>query len=219
MKIRVNIKNSILEQTKKRIKKVKSKMKKSLSDLGEEVKNDASSILKISQTANRGLNNVNEEHLFEIIKREKTILRKTKNGFALEVGNELYLDNETSSSSKSGFPYWRAVEFGIKGRIPKPVVWKSGGKIVPSGNLKPGDFPIGFAKRKAIYGSRFKVHKPYQLAGKNAKKAKIARLSLKHIEIYEEMLIKAGIKNGRKAPILLPEYRGKKILSRALDFY
>jgi len=54
-------------------------------------------------------------------------------------------------------------------------------------------------------------------AAKYAKKAKFGKLSLEHVEKYIEELKKAKIKKERKAPILLPDYRGKQVLSRAID--
>ncbi|MCD6331559.1 MAG: FAD-binding protein [Thermoplasmata archaeon] len=54
-------------------------------------------------------------------------------------------------------------------------------------------------------------------AAKYAKKAKFGKLSLKHVEKYIEELKKAKIKEERKTPILLPDYRGKQVLSRAID--
>jgi len=56
-------------------------------------------------------------------------------------------------------------------------------------------------------------------AARHAKKAKIGKLSLKHVEDYKKMLKEAGIKTERKSPLLLPEYRGKEALSRALDIF
>jgi succinate dehydrogenase / fumarate reductase flavoprotein subunit len=56
-------------------------------------------------------------------------------------------------------------------------------------------------------------------AAKHAKKAKIGKPTLDHVTRYEKMLKEAGIKTDRKAPILLPEYRGEKVLSRALDIF
>lgn len=56
-------------------------------------------------------------------------------------------------------------------------------------------------------------------AAKHAKKAKIGKPTLDHVTKYEKMLKEAGIETERKAPILLPEYRGEKVLSRALDIF
>lgn len=44
-----------------------------------------------------------------------------------------------------------------------------------------------------------------------------SKLTLNHVIRYEKMLEEAGIKTDRKAPKLLPEYRGRQALSRALD--
>jgi succinate dehydrogenase / fumarate reductase flavoprotein subunit len=45
------------------------------------------------------------------------------------------------------------------------------------------------------------------------------KLSLAHITRYEHMLTTAGIETVRKAPIILPEYRGREVLSRAIDIF
>jgi len=54
-------------------------------------------------------------------------------------------------------------------------------------------------------------------AAKHAKNANIGKLTLDHVTRYEKMLKEAGVETDRKAPILLPEYRGERILSHALD--
>jgi succinate dehydrogenase / fumarate reductase flavoprotein subunit len=56
-------------------------------------------------------------------------------------------------------------------------------------------------------------------AAQHAKKAKVGNVSLDHLKKYRNMLKEAGVKTTRKAPILLPEYRGKEALSRALDIF
>ncbi len=56
-------------------------------------------------------------------------------------------------------------------------------------------------------------------AAKYAKKAKIGKLTLNHVTKYKKMLKEAGIETDRKAPILLPEYRGEKVLSRTLEIF
>ncbi len=56
-------------------------------------------------------------------------------------------------------------------------------------------------------------------AAEYVKKATVGKLSLDHVQKYEEALKKAGIKTDRKAPMLLPDYRGKQVLSRALDIF
>jgi succinate dehydrogenase / fumarate reductase flavoprotein subunit len=43
------------------------------------------------------------------------------------------------------------------------------------------------------------------------------KLTLEHVKKYINMLKEAGIKPERKAPLLLPEYRGKEVLARKID--
>jgi succinate dehydrogenase / fumarate reductase flavoprotein subunit len=43
------------------------------------------------------------------------------------------------------------------------------------------------------------------------------RLTLEHVEAYIELLKEAGIPPERKAPMLLPDYRGKAVLARMVD--
>jgi len=45
------------------------------------------------------------------------------------------------------------------------------------------------------------------------------RLSLEHAKNYEKMLREASITTKRKAPILLPDYRGKAVLARMIDIF
>ncbi len=56
-------------------------------------------------------------------------------------------------------------------------------------------------------------------AAKYVKKAKVGKLTLKHIDKYNKMLEQAKIKQKKTAPIILPEYRGEKAISRALDIF
>ena len=56
-------------------------------------------------------------------------------------------------------------------------------------------------------------------AAKHAKNAKIGKLTLDHVTKYEKMLKEAGVETDRKAPILLPEYREERVLSRALNIF
>jgi succinate dehydrogenase / fumarate reductase flavoprotein subunit len=51
-------------------------------------------------------------------------------------------------------------------------------------------------------------------------KAKIkGKIGLTHIDNYIKMLKDAGIRTKRKAPILLPDYRGKAVLARKIDIF
>jgi len=52
---------------------------------------------------------------------------------------------------------------------------------------------------------------------KSGKKA--GELTLSHVTEYTKMLEDAGIEPIRKAPILLPNYRGKAVLARMIDVF
>ncbi len=55
-------------------------------------------------------------------------------------------------------------------------------------------------------------------AAKHAKKvSKPSKLSLKHVVEYTKMVEQLGVPRTRRAPILLPDYRGKKALARMID--
>jgi len=57
-------------------------------------------------------------------------------------------------------------------------------------------------------------------AAEYVKKAKRkGKSSLEHVKKYANMLQEAGIKPERKAPILLPDYRGKAALARMIDVF
>jgi len=56
-------------------------------------------------------------------------------------------------------------------------------------------------------------------AAKYVKKAKVGKLTLKHIDKYNKMVESAKIKQKKTAPILLPEYRGEMAISRSLDIF
>lgn len=48
---------------------------------------------------------------------------------------------------------------------------------------------------------------------------KQGKLTLDHLKSYVAMLKQAGIDTARKAPILLPDYRGKAVLARMIDVF
>jgi succinate dehydrogenase / fumarate reductase flavoprotein subunit len=54
-------------------------------------------------------------------------------------------------------------------------------------------------------------------AAKYAKKARYGKTTLEHVKKYIAELKKAKIDKTRRAPILLPDYREKKVLSREID--
>jgi len=64
----------------------------------------------------------------------------------------------------------------------------------------------------SVYGRRAGIY-----AAEYSKKAHVGNLSLAHVERYKRTLKEAGVETSKKAPILLPDYRGKKVLSHHLD--
>ncbi len=66
-----------------------------------------------------------------------------------------------------------------------------------------------------VFGRRSGMHSAeYVKKGVN-----IGKLGLKHVEKYIQKLKSAGIKTERRAPLLLPDYRGKAALARAIDIF
>lgn len=65
-----------------------------------------------------------------------------------------------------------------------------------------------------VFGRRAGIY-----AAKYIKKAKVGKLTLKHLDNYSKMLDEAHITLKKTAPIILPEYRGEKAISRALDIF
>jgi succinate dehydrogenase/fumarate reductase flavoprotein subunit len=55
-----------------------------------------------------------------------------------------------------------------------------------------------------------------RFAAERAKKASVGRLTLNHLDRYEKMLADAGVETERRAPILLPEYRGERTLEHQI---
>jgi len=65
-----------------------------------------------------------------------------------------------------------------------------------------------------VFGRRAGIY-----AAKYVKNVTLGKLTLSHLEDYSRALEEAGIDTGKKAPVILPEYRGKKAISRALDIF
>ena len=66
-----------------------------------------------------------------------------------------------------------------------------------------------------VFGRRAGMHSAEYVK----KGVTVGELSLKHVEKYIEELKSAGIKTDRKSPLLLPDYRGKAVLARAIDIF
>ncbi len=63
-----------------------------------------------------------------------------------------------------------------------------------------------------VFGRRAGIN-----AAKYVKNARIGKLTLDHIRRYEKWLEEAGIETERRAPMILPDYRGKRVLMRRID--
>jgi succinate dehydrogenase / fumarate reductase flavoprotein subunit len=63
-----------------------------------------------------------------------------------------------------------------------------------------------------VYGRRAGIE-----AAKVARETSTPKVSLKHLELYMSELRALGVPETRKAPILLPDYRGEKVLKRILE--
>jgi succinate dehydrogenase / fumarate reductase flavoprotein subunit len=90
-----------------------------------------------------------------------------------------------------------------------------------SGLLACGEVTGGVHGRNRLMGNSILEYSVYGrragiFAAKRANKVKLGKLTLDHVRRYEETLRKTDIKTTKKAPILLPEYRGEGVLSRAL---
>jgi succinate dehydrogenase / fumarate reductase flavoprotein subunit len=63
-----------------------------------------------------------------------------------------------------------------------------------------------------VYGRRAGIE-----AAKVARETSTPKVSLKHLELYMSELRALGVPETREAPILLPDYRGEKVLKRILE--
>lgn len=75
-------------------------------------------------------------------------------------------------------------------------------------------------KNRLMGNSQLDLYVFGKRAGKEAAgraiQAEFGKLNLDHVKEYERMIEEAGIKTDRKSPILLPEYRGRKMLEHQL---
>ena len=62
-----------------------------------------------------------------------------------------------------------------------------------------------------VFGRRAGIY-----SAKRAKTATVGKLTLAHLTKYERGLQDAGIDTNRRAPILLPDYRGARALSHTI---
>jgi aspartate oxidase len=66
-----------------------------------------------------------------------------------------------------------------------------------------------------VFGRRSGMHSAEYVK----KGIRVGKLGLSHVDKYIQDLKATGIKTDRRAPILLPDYRGKAVLARAIDVF
>lgn len=65
-----------------------------------------------------------------------------------------------------------------------------------------------------VFGRRAGIY-----AAERAKKAKLGKLTLDHVLKYEKALEQAGIRTDRRSPIVLPNYKEEKVVSRTIKIF
>jgi succinate dehydrogenase / fumarate reductase flavoprotein subunit len=137
------------------------------------------------------------------IEREFAAMFRTFNKFGIDIRKEPMLVYPTLHYQNGG------VEINVKCETNVPGLYAAGevcggihGKNRLMGNSQLDLYVFG---RRA---GRF--------AAERAKKATVGELTLSHLDEYEKMISTAGIETDRRAPLLIPEYRGKRALEHQL---
>jgi len=137
------------------------------------------------------------------IEREFAAMYRTFNKFGIDIRKEPMLVYPTLHYQNGG------VEINVQCETSVPGLYAAGevcggvhGKNRLMGNSQLDLYVFG---RRA---GRF--------AAERAKTATLGNLTLDHLDVYEKMLSDAGVETDRKAPMLLPEYRGKRTLEHQL---
>jgi succinate dehydrogenase / fumarate reductase flavoprotein subunit len=137
------------------------------------------------------------------IEREFAAMYRTFNKFGIDIRKEPMLVYPTLHYQNGG------VEINVKCETNIPGLYAAGevcggvhGKNRLMGNSQLDLYVFG---RRA---GRF--------AAERSKKATVGELTLSHLDEYEKMISTAGIETDRRAPLLIPEYRGKRALEHQL---
>lgn len=137
------------------------------------------------------------------IEREFAAMFRTFNKFGIDIREEPMLVYPTLHYQNGG------VEINVQCETNVPGLYAAGevcggvhGKNRLMGNSQLDLYVFG---RRA---GRF--------AAERSKTVTLGSLTLDHLDVYEKMLSDAGVETDRKAPILLPEYRGKRTLEHQL---
>jgi len=137
------------------------------------------------------------------IEREFAAMFRTFNKFGIDIREEPMLVYPTLHYQNGG------VEINVQCETNVPGLYAAGevcggvhGKNRLMGNSQLDLYVFG---RRA---GRFTAER--------AKTATLGNLTLDHLDVYEKMLADGGVETDRKAPTLLPEYRGKRTLEHQL---
>jgi succinate dehydrogenase / fumarate reductase flavoprotein subunit len=137
------------------------------------------------------------------IEREFAAMYRTFNKFGIDIRKEPMLVFPTLHYQNGG------VEIDVNGQTSVHGLYAAGEVC---GGIH--------GKNRLMGNSQLDLYVFGRRAGKatalRAKKAKIGKLNLNHLNRYEKWIEEAGVITNRKSPILLPEYRGKKTLEHQL---
>jgi len=133
------------------------------------------------------------------IEREFAAMLRNYSKFGIDIRREPMLVFPTLHYQNGG------VKINVKGETGVPGLYAAGevcggvhGKNRLMGNSQLDLYVFGRRAGRA--------------AAERAKKARVGKLTLEHVEAYERMLAAEGVETDRRSPILLPEYRGKRAL-------
>jgi succinate dehydrogenase / fumarate reductase flavoprotein subunit len=137
------------------------------------------------------------------IEREFASMLRNFNKFGIDIRNEPMLVFPTLHYQNGGVEINTRCETNVLGLFAAGEV--TGG--VHGKNRLMGNSQLELY----VFGRRMGV-----FAAEYAKNVELGKLTLSHLDRYEKWLDEAGIETDRKAPILLPEYRGKKTLEHQI---
>lgn len=137
------------------------------------------------------------------IEREFAAMLRTFNKFGIDIREEPMLVFPTLHYQNGG------VEINVHTETSVPGLFAAGAVCggVHGKNRLMGNSQLDLY----VFGRR-----AGRFAAERAKKASVGKLTLSHLDRYEKWLANAGIETDRRAPILLPEYRGKRTLEHQL---
>ena len=150
--------------------------------------------------------------LIDIINGEGTIeerfaaMLRQYNRFDIDIRKEPILVFPTLHYQNGG------VEINVKTETSVPGLFAAG---EVSGGVHGKNRLMGNSQLELYVFGRRAGH----YAGEYAKRTRVGRLTLDHVPRYEKWLAEAGIETDRRAPILLPEYRGERVLTHRIRLF